>query len=392
MRIGIDARFYGPAGKGLGRYTQKLIKYLEQLDDANDYVVFLRKENFDEYRPAKANFRKVLADYRWYSLEEQILFPRLLKRHRLDLAHFPHFNIPVFYRGRFVVTIHDLILLHFPTVRATTLHPLWYRIKFLAYRFAIREAVFRSQKILTVSEFTKRDLLGHYAVPKEKVAVTYEAAEPFCFFQPEEVEQEILSRIGLVRDERDVASDADGCGIIRPYLLYVGNAYPHKNLEMLVEAVGSLAGRGARLVLVGKEDYFYKRLKFFAQEKGIENVVFAGFVPDKDLDVLYRHTRAYVFPSLYEGFGLPPLEAMGKGAPVVAARAASLPEVLGEAALYFDPESPESLRKALEQAWEDEGVRTMLRKKGYVQAGKFRWEAMAEETLRVYREVLRDKA
>src|SRR5574343_128214 len=126
MRIGIDARFFGPIGKGLGRYTQKLIENLEKVDEVNEYFVFLKKENFNEYTPQKPNFKKVLANYPWYSFSEQIRFPWLLRKYDLDIAHFPHFNVPLLYSGKFVVTIHDLILVHFPTVRSSTLPAILY--------------------------------------------------------------------------------------------------------------------------------------------------------------------------------------------------------------------------------------------------------------------------
>jgi glycosyltransferase involved in cell wall biosynthesis len=389
MRIGIDARFYGSLGKGLGRYTEKLIKYLERLDDGNEYVVFLRRENFEEYRPSAPRFRKELADYRWYSFEEQLLFPRLLRRHRFDLVHFPHFNIPVLYRGRFVVTIHDLILVRFPTLRATTLHPLWYRVKFAAYKLAIRRAVFGSRKILTVSEFTRRDLLDRYPVDPEKIAVAHEAAEPFCHFQPPEEAYALFDRLGLTVRVEQASPDESSHGIIRPYLLYVGNAYPHKNLESLVEALRRSDIPDMLLVLVGKEDYFYRRLRLAVEGKGMENVRFAGFVPDRELDSLYRRARAYVFPSLYEGFGLPPLEAMGKGTPVLASRTTSLPEVLGDAALYFDPSVEGSLEDALRRMWTDAGLGADLRKKGYRRWSRFSWEEMAKKTLETYEEAFR---
>ncbi len=380
MKIGIDARFYGSLGKGLGRYTQKLIEHLERIDDRNEYVVFLRRENFEEYRPSKPNFRKVLADYRWYSFSEQLLFPRLLWKERCDLMHFPHFNIPMLYSGKFIVTIHDLILVHFPTQRATTLHPLWYRIKFFAYKLAIRWAIRKSRHIMTVSEYTRQDILNRYVVDSGKVTVSYEAADDFCRHLSLEASFGVLKKYGLTHDD----AVSGNRGIILPYLLYVGNAYPHKNLEALIDALDREDLKEIRLVLVGKEDYFYARLKESVRSRGMKNVFFAGFVPDDELDVLYRFGRAYVFPSLYEGFGLPPLEAMSKGLPVLAARATSLPEVLADAAAYFDPDQETALSDALVRIWNDEALRKDLRMKGYDRAGKFRWESMARETLDKY--------
>ena len=172
--------------------------------------------------------------------------------------------------------------------------------------------------------------------------------------------------------------------IIKPYLLYVGNVYPHKNLEALVDVLNQDALRGITLVLVGKEDYFYHRLKERVFKKEIKNILFVGFVPDNELDVLYRFGRAYVFPSLYEGFGLPPLEAMGRGLPVLAAHATSLPEVLGDAALYFYPDQADSLKNSLIYIWQEEAARMNLREKCYAQVNTFQWRIMAQKTLTQY--------
>ena len=215
MKIGIDARFFGSIGKGLGRYTQKLIENLEKIDNENQYVIFLRKENFDEYQPKNKNFQKVLADYQWYTFAEQIKMPRLLNKFKLDLVHFPHFNVPFLYRKKFVVTIHDLILLEFPTVRGTTLNPFFYKIKFLFYKFIIWSAIKRAEKVITVSNFTKKELLKYYKkdLKEEKIAVTYEAGSDY-----------------IKNDEYNQSSDVEILkkhGIIKPYLLYVGNAYQH---------------------------------------------------------------------------------------------------------------------------------------------------------------------
>ncbi len=415
MRIGIDARFFGPIGKGLGRYTEKLIENLERLDRENDYFIFLRKANFDDYKPQNGNFKKVLADYRWYSLAEQIRFPRLLKKYKLDLAHFPHFNVPLFYRGKFVVTIHDLILLHFPTVRASTLGPYIFWFKFLLYRFVIRSALIRAKMIVAVSEFTKKDILENYKkIPEQKILVTYEACEE-RFLQSPYDDEKILERYG----------------IMKPYLIYVGNAYPHKNLERLVLAFGEIEknissdspplekggkggfenpnssykslvdatparinspfskGRELKLVLVGNEDYFYRRLKEFVEEKEIKNVIFAGYVPDHDLDTVYSNAEIFVWPSLYEGFGLPPLEAMAKGVPVASSDHPCMKEILGESAYYFNGRKKREIVEALKKVLEDNELRKKLIAGGREQVKKYDWRRMAEKTLATYKKFLK---
>ncbi|EKE16281.1 MAG: glycosyl transferase, group 1 [uncultured bacterium] len=371
-RIGIDARFFGSAGKGLGRYTQKLIENLEKIDRENDYFVFLRKENFEEYVSKADNFKKILADYRWYGFGEQFLLPLVFLKHKLDLVHFPHFNVPIFYRKPIVVTIHDLILLHFPTLKGTTLSPLLYWIKFLMYKIVINSAIKRAKKVIAVSEFTKNDILKNYKIPAEKIEVSYEACENFCSIS-QKSETEVLKE----------------CGIIKPYILYVGNAYPHKNLETLIKSFKLLRLENPQLnlVLVGKEDYFYLQIKNFVQKEAIDGIIFPGFVPDRDLDMVYKNSKAYVFPSLYEGFGLPPLEAMAKGVPVVSSDHKCMKEVLGDGAVFCQAQDVHSLARGISTVLFNEQIRKNLIEKGYAKSGSYSWEKMAVITKKIYQKI-----
>jgi len=373
MRIGIDARFFGPVGKGLGRYTERLIENLERIGSEHEFIVFLRKENFDAYRPASPRFTKVLADFRWYSLAEQLRFPPLIRRERIDLMHFPHFNVPVLTPCPFVVTIHDLILFRYPTRRATTLNAATYWLKYAAYRLTIALAAWRARAIVTVSECTKKDIVRELKVRPERVTVTYEAADG--------VEIGQLTIPGTFHPESR--------GIVKPYFLYVGNAYPHKNLERLLQVFASLRKDGleSQLVLVGKMDHFYLRLKGEAERLGLignGDVIFYGFAEEPELAELYRRARAYVFPSLLEGFGLPPLEAMRYGTPVAAAGSSCLPEILGDAAIYFDPEDVDDMARAMRRVYDDERLRTELADLGKARVARFSWRDCAERTYRTY--------
>jgi len=373
MRIGIDARFFGSIGKGLGRYTQKLIENLEKIDNENQYVVFLRKENFDEYQPKNKNFQKVLADYQWYTFSEQIKMPALLNKFKLDLVHFPHFNVPFFYRRKFVVTIHDLILLQFPTIKGTTLNPIFYKIKFLAYKFIIWSAIKRAEKVITVSKFTKKELLKYYKkyLREEKIVVTYEAGSDVTGNDNSNglFEIEILKKYG----------------ILKPYLLYVGNAYPHKNLERMILAFSSMnQEQKYQLVLVGKIDYFYDRLKKLVENKDIKDVVFLGQITDEFLDVIYRKSRAYVFASLYEGFGIPPLEAMSRNIPVISSDHPCMKEVLDDSAYFFDGRDEKEISETMKKIMENEELRKKLIEKSLNQIKKYSWEKMSRETLKIY--------
>jgi glycosyltransferase involved in cell wall biosynthesis len=295
-------------------------------------------------------------------------------------VHFPHFNVPILYRRKFVVTIHDLILIHFPTLRGTTLNPLFYWLKFLAYKLTISQAIKKSEKIIAVSNFTRNDILANYRINSDKISVVYEASDDYCNIS-RQAEKEVLTKYGL---------GGDNYGIIKPYILYVGNAYPHKNLEKLLAAFSGLYAEFGelQLLLVGKADYFYNNLKKIVAEKGIKNVIFAGFVPDRDLDIVYKNAALYVFPSLYEGFGIPPLEAMAKGTPVVVSDQECLREILGDSAVYFDATDEKAIEKTVRELLLDTALREKLIAKGYQQIRKYSWEKMAGETIEIYKNIL----
>jgi glycosyltransferase involved in cell wall biosynthesis len=381
MKIGIDARFYGPYGKGLGRYTEKLIKNLEKIDYQNQYFIFLRKENWKGFNPQNQNFKKVLADLPWYTVEEQILMPRIISKHKVDLMHFPHFNVPVFYFDDFVVTIHDLILLKFPTEKATTLGPILYKIKYLGYKTVITRAVKRAKKVITVSNFTKKEIADYFNLDPKKIMVTYEACDGIEYGQLSLPKSEFLSNHKIVK----------------PYLLYVGNAYPHKNLEKLLEVFKTLKENSKfnfQLVLVGRSDYFYNRLKKEAQKLGLlqdNSAVFFGFASQQNLAHLYRRASLYVLSSFVEGFGLPALEAMSYGLPVVASSTSSLPEILDDAALFFDPKNKNSMVSTIRRALSDKNLQEKLINNGYGRVKKFSWERCAQETLSIYSEAATNK-
>lgn len=373
MRIGIDARFYGPFGKGLGRYTQKLVDYLAKIDQANDYVIFIKKENWDDFNTTNSKFTKVLADYRWYTLSEQINMPLVIKKAKIDLMHFPHFNVPIFYTGKFVVTIHDLIITSFPTRRASTLGPILYKIKQWGYQIVVNSAVRRANKIITVSNYSKKEILKNFKVSADKIAVTYEAVNGLSERrETDSGNQEEITKKYQLR---------------KPYLLYVGNAYPHKNLRALIKVFKELKKQNIKLflTLVGKEDYFFERLKEGVRESELGDLItFPGFVSDEDLLAFYHQALAYIFPSFCEGFGLPPLEAMALGCPVICANSSCLPEILQDSALYFDPHEINGIIEAVKKVYFDRHLREELARKGLNHVQKFSWTKMAKETLAIY--------
>lgn len=365
MRIGIDARFWG-TDTGIGRYIGELVEAM--LDRCNhEFVLFLRKKNWDK-APKHHRVQKVLAEARWYTLREQLKLPAVFDRAGCDLLHFPHWNVPVGVRTPYVLTVHDLLLLHFPGRRASFLGPVRYAIKYAGFKFVLRQALRRAKAIIVPSNFTAGRVRELFSVG-EKIQVVYEGVSAL----PVGPGFEALKTKG----------------ISKPYFLYVGNAYPHKNLAALIEAVSRLQKNGheATLVLTGVQDDFYKRLR---DEYGnMPNIVFYGRATDGELDTLYSEALAYVSPSLEEGFGLPGLEAMAHSIPVVSSSGGSLPEIYGDAALYFDPQDQEGLESVLEIALKDAELRNSLIRKGKTIIEKFTWERAAMETLKIYESVWR---
>jgi len=386
MRIGIDCRLWNESG--VGRYVRNLVEHLQTIDRENKYVLFVGTKDREEIlnQVQNDNFSIVNADIRWHTLEEQLKFPQILYKENLDLVHFPYFSVPIFYSKPFVVTIHDLILHHFPTGLASTLPFYLYRLKLFGYKFVIKRAAQNAEKIITVSNATKNEIVDHLGVPKDKVVVTYEGIETSSKFKVQSSKLQLKAK---------------------SYLLYVGNAYPHKNLDRLLEAfrlvchpeLGSgsrdsdLRQNDIRLILVGKEDYFYKRLKEKVKKMGLEkSVLFYGEASDEELGNLYKNAKALVMPSFMEGFGLPGLEAMANKCFVLASDIPSLREVYGNAAICFNPYDVNDIKKTMENVCFNDlprrkaGLNHFSQKieKGLERVKLFSWEKMAKETLKVY--------
>jgi glycosyltransferase involved in cell wall biosynthesis len=357
VKIGIDAR---NDGTGVGRYTFSLIRELAKIDRENEYVLFLNSARFATEPAPGPNFRTVAAGIPWFTLREQLLLPRLVAREGLDLIHYPHLTVPLLSRTPFVVTVHDLNYLDAEATAQPALLRAGYRVELAKAR--------RARRLIAVSEHTREALVRLLRVEPERVAVTYEAAAPAA----SEPDTTVLERHGL---------DA-------PFFLYVGSAYPYKNLARLIEAFARTGGRH-RLALAGDQDDFGAALRERAHALGVaERVRFTGPVSEAELAALYGAALAYAFVSLSEGFGLPGLEAMAAGVPVVAARAGSLPEVYGDAALYCDPLDVESIASALAEVASDEELQARLVARGRQRAGEFSWARTAEQTLALYREAL----
>lgn len=372
MRIAIDARMYGLEHAGIGRYVLNLVKQIEKTDRKNEYFILLRKKYHQKLSFKNPRFKKILADFPHYSFKEQFFLPGILNRIKPDLVHFLHFNVPVFWQGRYLVTIHDLIKHQSRGVETTTrLVPLYW-LKFLAYQLIIFLAIKRAKKIITPSQWWKKELVKKYHLKPTKVIVTYEGAGEFLNKKPNLSEPKILEKYQ----------------INKPFVVYTGSLYPHKNVLRLAKAVSQI--RELSLVVVCARNIFLEKFKKKLEKEGsLDSVVLAGFVPDSDLAVFYQKAEAFVTPSLLEGFGLPGLEAMATGLPVVSSNASCLPEIYGQAAVYFDPLDIEEMIKQIKLVINNKATRKELIRRGYQQVKKYSWQKMTEKTLRVYETALR---
>ena len=367
MRIGIDTRLKQETG--VGRYIRNLLHWLKRIDKKNEYI---------EINPPIP----------WHSISEQIHLPRIISRYRVDLMHFPYFNVPLLYNKPFIVTIHDLIIDKYPTGRASTYPAPVYWIKRFGYHTVLRHAVSGARAIIVPSNATRHELVRlHPEVLPEKITVIYEGAD------------QIDERTKERKNERTMIQFKSL--LHTPYFLYVGNAYPHKNLERLVEAYSQLRIiwrskiplRGTndelqemKLIFVGKDDYFYRQLQQRVSTSPVaDSIMFAGQVSDEELSWLYQHAVATVVPSLAEGFGLPAIEAMQNGGIIAISDVAAHREICGDAPVYFDPmKTDDIIRKMRAIIIMDGSERKRRIQQGLAQAKKYSWKKMAEQTVRIY--------
>jgi glycosyltransferase involved in cell wall biosynthesis len=276
---------------------------------------------------------------------------------------------PLTYFGEIVTTTHDLTMFHF--VRRGTTPKLFFAIKMSLYRFLFKWSHMKSDKIIVPTKFVAAELAAYQPSTKHKIVVTYEAGE--------------------LPDKHMPARKPKAIGAHDDFIMYLGTAFPHKNLPTLVEAFGILKKKHPKLklVLVGKKEKHYEELEAFVQTKPYaKDVLITGFLPDEEAKWLHQHTKAYVFTSLSEGFGLPPLEAMGYGAPIVSSNASCMPELYGDAAHYFDAKNPRDVADKVHEVITNKKLRDAIVGNEPKQLAKYSWHTTAEETLIVYKEVL----
>ena len=378
MRIGIDARLYGLEHAGLGRYVTEMVNEVLRTDTKNDYVLFLDSSHAKEFQNRK-RVKVIVTQIPIYGFLEQIVLPLIFTREKLDLLHIPHFNAPLFYPGKFILTIHDLIKHESKGKETTPRQPWIYFIKRLGYIFLTHNIVRRATHIIVPSEFVRQDVSQKLHVKTEKISITYEA---------------VSSRITKVRlTESEKNKILFRYGLSQPFVVYTGSTYPHKNVELLINAIikhNETKEVDLQLALIGARPVFWERMQKKILDKGVGHwVKQLGFLADEDVSKIYSLALALVHPSKMEGFGLTGMEAMNVGLPVISSNASCLPEVYGEAALFFDPDSVEDLVEKMETLISDIDLREKLSNVGPLQAKKYSWARMGRETVAIYNKFLK---
>lgn len=364
MHIAIDARIINSS---TGRYVERLVHYLQEIDTENRYTILVPSKDLDFFVPSNPNFTVKAADFANYSFEEQTKFKQFLDELGADLVHFCMPQQPLGYKDIHVTTVHDLTLL-----KTYNSDKNWFvfHAKQLVGRYLFKRIATTNAHIIVPTEYVKDDYVRYSGIAAGNVTVTYEAADVFA----------------------DKLEPYDHP--FKRFILYVGQQSDYKNIKRLGDAHQKLLEThpDLGLILVGKKNASAKMNEAYFTKKGYKNILFTDFIPDEQRDWLFANCAAYVFPSLMEGFGLPGLEAMGYGAPVVSSSATCLPEVYQDAAFYFDPKDTNDMARAIDAVISDDRLRESLVIKGAEQIKKYSWKRMAEQTHAIYLNALHKKS
>ena len=374
LRIAIDARRI--RGFGIGTYTRNLISALGTIDPDDRFLIIVNEGEQNEVPSLPSTFQTAAVPKPRYRVKAALAFPNVLRGFRPDLVHLPQNEVPFFTPKPYVVTIHDMSDLLFSDKRTT------FRDELKLYWF--RRGLLRADKVISVSEATRRDVRNTLGIPEDRIRMIYNAPDPVFTAHSKSMELDETHRI------------MERYQINYPFLLYAGNIKPQKNIPRLVEAFAVLRGElsshpiysDLRLIIIGDEISKAPAVRHSVIRSRVENAVrFLGFVPIQTLRIFYKAAAAFVFPSLYEGFGLPPLEAMASGIPVITSNVSSLPEVVGDAAIVVNPENVFDISRGIREALLDEELRRACIQRAYAQVARFSWRITAERVLDVYREV-----
>jgi glycosyltransferase involved in cell wall biosynthesis len=382
LRIVIDVRRLRDFG--IGTYIRNLVHALAAIDRENHYVLIAMRPEEEELAGLPSNFELAVCERSDTSLLDQVAFYFFLRSFSPDLVHIPLNMVPWLMPGPYVVTIHDMSSLLFSQTAGLR----------KSYRqFLFRRGLLNASRVIAVSAATRRDVQSLLGVPSERIRQIYDAPDPRF------LRDCALADAGQWPDVQSVDRQRvlERYSITYPFILYAGAIRPHKNIPRLVEAFAVLRGdleehpvyRDLRLIIIGDEISKHPSVRRAVIQTRVEDVVrFLGFVPFDTLRVFYESAAAFVFPSLYEGFGLPPLEAMASGTPVVTSNVSALPEVVGNAAVLVNPENVFDIARGMREVLLDENRRNELVRRGYEQVQRFSWNQTARQVLEIYGEVV----
>ena len=377
MNIAIDARFWGLENTGLGRYTMQLITHLLDIDKQNHYSLITKSDSQSHITKIlnnhpTAQYSLHTLDSKHYTFSEQIKLPQLLNKINPDIFHSPHFNIPIFWKGRQIVTIHDLIKQASVGAKTTTLPLPFYWVKYLVHNQVIRQAIQNSVQIIVPSNYTKQQILQKYSTNSSKIHITAEAPDNI-YYQKEQPLPDNLKKLTQ-----------------KKLLVYIGNTYPHKNLPRLIKAIAILNNPDIHLAIISSRNLFQADLKKqIAQTKLQSQIHFLEFIPDSQVRDLYRNSHAFITPSLIEGFGLPGLEAMAAGTLILSSNTTCLPEIYGEIPTFFDPLNPSDIAQKIQSSLKTTPQKRATQiSQGKTHSQKYTWKSMAGTTLKIYEQSL----
>ncbi len=369
MKIIINALGPSKIKAGIGNYVANLIYQLSLQDDINKYIIFASAKNKEFYLTENKNF--VVIDIGFWGrnkilriIWEQFILPVKLSEYKANILFSPGFICPIIKTAKYVTVIHDMTFFSHPQVHTF--------FKRLYFPFMIRRSVKRSEKIIAVSYNTKKEIIKYSKISGDKIVVTHLSANKF--------------QKNIIKDEKKLL--VEKYKIKSEYLLFVGMIEPRKNLNLIIEALEKISDKEIQLVIVGKKGWMVDDLFEKIKLKNLEGrIIFTGFVEDDELEIFYKNAKVFLYPSLYEGFGIPVLEAMTARCPVITSNISSLPEVAGDAAILIDPENSDELVEAINKLISKTECREKLIKKGFENTKKFSWEMTAKLTLDVFEEI-----
>jgi glycosyltransferase involved in cell wall biosynthesis len=371
MKIAVNCIYYEDHAGGIKEYIYNLVRYLVRIDKENEYVFYVTreyKEVFNEitaghgkikifpFGPEQKIRRSLFQQRFWYN-EERI--------EKFDVFHSPFFYAPKFIYAKVAVTVHDLRFLKYPFTYTLT--------RYIYLKLVVKESIKRANSIIAVSNFTKNEIIRHYGIADQKIKVIHEAVDFSGFL--DKSSSDILEINGLMLKRKD-------------FFLSVGFLEPRKNYQLLIKAYSELPGTITdkfKLVIVGKKEHGYQRT--IRAIKRTKTAVYLNYVSRKELSWLYENSKLHIFPSLYEGFGFPSLEAGIFGVPTIGANQSSIPEISGKGGIYFDPLSEDALKEAIIRLLTDNDLYSELSRQALKNVGNFSWEKNVEMTVKFYNEL-----